>query len=183
MESAAAVVLLLLTVSATVISGSAAAVCASELLAISPCLPYVAMAPNNLSSVADPLCCDPFRTASDGVAHCICRLLSEPALLGFPLNLTRLLSLFSFCPANSSLLDADSLQTVCRRIHSEPPIEIPAGESGPPTEISAGESRNPRPVSGFTNYLLTVFGKFLCISAAQKRQQQNPARTVEDPLN
>ncbi|KAG9451959.1 hypothetical protein H6P81_004863 [Aristolochia fimbriata] len=121
-----------LTFLAVVFAASGIGDCGSELLAISPCLPYVAAAPNNLSSVVDPLCCDPFRAASDGPAHCVCRLLIEPDLLGFPLNLTRLRSLFSFCPANRTVRDDDSPERICRRSQSGPPTESPARESGPP---------------------------------------------------
>ncbi|KAF7806870.1 non-specific lipid transfer protein-like 1 [Senna tora] len=59
--------------------------------------------------------CDAFSSAADSsAAVCLCYLLREPPILGFPLNSTRLLSLPSVClPANRASTVAQSLNSLC----------------------------------------------------------------------
>ncbi|KAF7847113.1 hypothetical protein BT93_L3352 [Corymbia citriodora subsp. variegata] len=79
--------------------------CASEIILLSPCLPYVSSPPNDLASSAPPLCCDALSSARrSGSVGCLCYLVRQPAMLGFPLNSTRLRSL----PSDCSLTDADA---------------------------------------------------------------------------
>ncbi|KAK7822558.1 hypothetical protein CFP56_036312 [Quercus suber] len=73
--------------------------CSNELVLFSPCLPYVSSPPNNLSNTASDSCCDAFSTAlnsTNGV--CLCYLVRQPSILGFPVNDTRVLSLSSVFP-------------------------------------------------------------------------------------
>ncbi|KAI6693269.1 hypothetical protein NL676_020979 [Syzygium grande] len=72
--------------------------CAGQIVLLSPCLPYVSSPPNDLASTAPPPCCAALSFARDsGFAGCLCYLVREPGMLGFPLNGTRLRSLPSDC--------------------------------------------------------------------------------------
>ncbi|XP_030456693.2 non-specific lipid transfer protein GPI-anchored 25 [Syzygium oleosum] len=78
--------------------------CAGQIVLLSPCLPYVSSPPNDLASTAPPPCCAALSFARDsGFVGCLCYLVREPAMLGFPLNGTRLRSL----PSDCSLAAAD----------------------------------------------------------------------------
>ncbi|KAK7405931.1 hypothetical protein VNO78_07543 [Psophocarpus tetragonolobus] len=74
--------------------------CTEQLISFSACLPYVAYPPNNLTESASDKCCDGF--SSDRDWACLCYLLHDPLILGFPLNTTRLLSLSSICSVSTS---------------------------------------------------------------------------------
>ncbi|KAK9288915.1 hypothetical protein L1049_017386 [Liquidambar formosana] len=89
--------------------------CSTGLVAFSICLPYVSAPPNNVSSSASPQCCDLISSAfENGYAFCLCYLIREPLILGFPLNKTRILSLSSFCPLrNASSARSGSLESLC----------------------------------------------------------------------
>nr|KYP52727.1 hypothetical protein KK1_025472 [Cajanus cajan] len=71
--------------------------CTEELTSFSPCLAYVSYPPNNLTESASEKCCEAFSSAADSA--CLCYLLREPMILGFPLNSSRLLSLSWLCPS------------------------------------------------------------------------------------
>lgn len=78
--------------------------CATELVAFSPCLPYVSLPPNNLTDTVMPECCNVVSSAfQSGDGDCLCYLLRQPLIFGFPLNETRVLSLSSVCNANGSV--------------------------------------------------------------------------------
>lgn len=92
--------------------------CADELVRFSPCLPYVSSPPNNLSDSAPPKCCDALSSSFEsGGALCLCYLIQDPPMLGFPVNETRVLSLSSTCPLSNngtSTKSADySLESLC----------------------------------------------------------------------
>ncbi|KAK7819797.1 hypothetical protein CFP56_039578 [Quercus suber] len=100
--------------------------CSNELVLFSPCLPYVSSPPNNLSNTASDSCCDAFSTAlnsTNGV--CLCYLVRQPSILGFPVNDTRVLSLSSVCPIgedNNSSIKIGSLESLCSGSPALPPL-------------------------------------------------------------
>lgn len=91
--------------------------CTEELVLFSPCLPYISSPPNNLSATASDGCCDAFsstlNSSSNGV--CLCYLVQQPSILGFPVNGTRVLSLPSVCPLprDGSSTKNGSLASLC----------------------------------------------------------------------
>ncbi|KAK3417495.1 hypothetical protein EUGRSUZ_H03438 [Eucalyptus grandis] len=95
--------------------------CAGQIVLLSPCLPYVSSPPNDLASSAPPLCCAALSFARrSGLVSCLCYLVRERAMLGFPLNSTRLRSLPSDCsltdaadsPRRNATVELDSLCSV-----------------------------------------------------------------------
>uniref|UniRef100_A0A2N9F5I3 Bifunctional inhibitor/plant lipid transfer protein/seed storage helical domain-containing protein n=1 Tax=Fagus sylvatica TaxID=28930 RepID=A0A2N9F5I3_FAGSY len=99
--------------------------CVNEIILFSPCLPYVSSPPNNLSDTASESCCDAFSSAlnsTNGV--CLCYLVRQPSILGFPVNDTKVLSLSSLCPIkedNSSMRNG-SLESLCSGSPALPPL-------------------------------------------------------------
>lgn len=89
--------------------------CSDQVLALSPCLPYVSDPPNNVTDSPSSNCCDVVSAAFlAGAADCLCYLIRRPLILGFPLNSTKLYSLPSICPLNSSTNhDVTSLYSIC----------------------------------------------------------------------
>ncbi|XP_058106770.1 non-specific lipid transfer protein GPI-anchored 25-like [Magnolia sinica] len=106
--------------------------CKSELLALSPCLPYVASAPNNVSSSVSPLCCGPVVGLGSSWA-CLCHLLQQPSLLGFPLNTSRILSLPSLCQKNEQHLFNATSFCQGHLTTAPPPLQSPTGSESPAT--------------------------------------------------
>ncbi|CAF2057448.1 hypothetical protein F2Q70_00043532 [Brassica cretica] len=97
--------------------------CTEELVMFSPCLPYVSAPPNNMSDRPDPLCCSAFSTsAHSGAGNCLCYLLRQPMILGFPLDRSRLLSLSQIC---SDLSSDESFESICSASESPelPPLQ------------------------------------------------------------
>lgn len=77
--------------------------CTEELVMFSPCLPYVSAPPNNLTETPNPLCCSVFSSSvRSNAGKCLCYLLRQPMILGFPLDRSRLLSLSQICTDQSS---------------------------------------------------------------------------------
>ncbi|TKY71143.1 Bifunctional inhibitor/plant lipid transfer protein/seed storage helical domain [Spatholobus suberectus] len=95
---------------------SAAEGCTEELTSFSACLSYVSYPPNNLTESASDKCCNAFSYAVD--TPCLCYLLRDPLILGFPLNTTRLLSLSSLCPTPTS----SSFPFLCSESSALPPF-------------------------------------------------------------
>lgn len=89
--------------------------CAGDLIAFSPCLPYVSSPPNNETASASSQCCSVFSSAFESTdGACLCYLLRQPLILGFPLNATKLLGLPSVCPpGNATSARNASLETFC----------------------------------------------------------------------
>ncbi|KAF3796083.1 hypothetical protein EJ110_NYTH03981 [Nymphaea thermarum] len=90
--------------------------CAETLVAFSPCLPFVSSSPNNLTSSPPPGCCKPVNDAFRTDAACLCHLVLNRSLLGFPLNVTRLVALSSLCrssPGDNRDDDSSSLSRLC----------------------------------------------------------------------
>lgn len=89
--------------------------CAGDLIAFSPCLPYVSSPPNNETASASSQCCSVFSSAFESTdGACLCYLLRQPLILGFPLNATKLLGLSSVCPpGNATSARNASLETFC----------------------------------------------------------------------
>ncbi|XP_030543428.1 non-specific lipid transfer protein GPI-anchored 25 [Rhodamnia argentea] len=100
--------------------------CAGVIVQLSPCLPYVSSPPNDLASSAPPPCCATLSSVrKSGFVSCLCYLLREPAMLGFPINSTRLRSLPSDCSladANSTRNAADELDSLCSGSPPLPPL-------------------------------------------------------------
>jgi len=92
----------------------AAARCAATIVSISPCLPHVAaVAPPLASSPPAPTdaCCVAFLRAvypsgGGGGDDCLCHLLRNPFLLGFPVDDARLGALLPACAAGNSFAAA-----------------------------------------------------------------------------
>ncbi|KAL3727202.1 hypothetical protein ACJRO7_032018 [Eucalyptus globulus] len=107
--------------------------CAGQIVLLSPCLPYVSSPPNDLASSAPPLCCAALAFARrSGLVSCLCYLVRERAMLGFPLNSTRLRSLPSDCsltdaadsPRRNATVELDSL---CSGSPPLPPLRSTKG--------------------------------------------------------
>ncbi|XP_010532563.1 PREDICTED: uncharacterized protein LOC104808560 [Tarenaya hassleriana] len=97
--------------------------CTDELVLFSPCLPFVAAPPNNLTETASFQCCSIFAASIDtGGGNCLCYLLREPMILGFPLDRSRVLSLSQICNDGSS---DESLESLCSSSESPelPPLQ------------------------------------------------------------
>ncbi|CAH8313116.1 unnamed protein product [Eruca vesicaria subsp. sativa] len=93
-------------------SSPPAPTCAEELVMFSPCIPYVSAPPNNVSATADPLCCSVFSASVHSTAgNCLCYLLRQPMILGFPLDRSRLLSLSQICTEFKS--SDESFESLC----------------------------------------------------------------------
>ncbi|KAG2325129.1 hypothetical protein Bca52824_007857 [Brassica carinata] len=105
-------------------SSSSSLTCTEELVMFSPCLPYVSAPPNNMSLTPDPLCCSVFSTSvHSGAGNCLCYLLRQPMILGFPLVRSRLLSLSQICITDQS--SDESLESLCSPSESPelPPLQ------------------------------------------------------------
>ncbi|KFK43739.1 hypothetical protein AALP_AA1G166400 [Arabis alpina] len=97
--------------------------CTEELVMFSPCLPYVSAPPNNLSDTPNPICCSVFSSSVRSIAgKCLCYLLRQPMILGFPLDRSRLLSLSQICNDHSS---DESFESLCSLSESPelPPLQ------------------------------------------------------------
>ncbi|XP_076932666.1 uncharacterized protein LOC143598304 [Bidens hawaiensis] len=117
--------LLILTVVSTAAQQPAGG-CADSVISFSPCLPYISAPPNDLADEPSPQCCDIFNGAFDSDdAECLCYLVPQNSLLGFPLNVTKLLSLSTLCSLNNTTDTAtnnSSLQSLCSDSPTLPPM-------------------------------------------------------------
>ncbi|KAM7462823.1 hypothetical protein LguiA_030944 [Lonicera macranthoides] len=109
--------------------------CSDEVIAFAPCLPYISNPPNNQTKSPSSQCCNLFASAFDsGTANCLCYLLRDSHLLGFPLNRTRFLSLSSLCVPkdNSGSNGKQTLESLCsgRRHPPPPPRSKPPAKPG-----------------------------------------------------
>ncbi|XP_077247749.1 bifunctional inhibitor/lipid-transfer protein/seed storage 2S albumin superfamily protein [Tasmannia lanceolata] len=132
-------ILLIILPAVMVVAGDPPVYCGGELLALSPCLPYVSLAPNNVPLTVSSLCCKPIAA---GHPACLCYIFRRPSILGFPLNTTRLLSLISLCPNATS---PSSLQSLCQGSQSLPPLNNPKGYGLPDPLFSSWESGSAPP--------------------------------------
>lgn len=97
--------------------------CADSVISFSPCLPFISAPPNDLSDEPSSQCCDIFNGAfASGKAECLCYLVRQNTLLGFPLNASKLLSLSDLCLLNNDTQASHannastSLQSICSGI-------------------------------------------------------------------
>ncbi|XP_015868115.3 non-specific lipid transfer protein GPI-anchored 25 [Ziziphus jujuba] len=122
--------------------------CTDYLVKFSPCLSYVSSPPNNLSDVVPSRCCESFSSAFDtGEAICLCYLLQEPRIFGFPIDEARVLSLSSVCPlSNDSSARSGSLQSLCSGSETLPPLYSAtiSGISGPSTASGPDNESSPK---------------------------------------
>ncbi|KAL8237358.1 hypothetical protein R6Q59_018439 [Mikania micrantha] len=101
--------------------------CADSVISFSPCLPYISSPPNDLSDEPSSQCCDIFNAAFDSdEAECLCYLVRQNTLLGFPLNVTRLMSLSDICSIKNDSQANDtttnSLESICSGSPTLPPL-------------------------------------------------------------
>ncbi|KAH9682565.1 hypothetical protein WN943_028842 [Citrus x changshan-huyou] len=128
--------------------------CTTELVAFSPCLTYVSLPPNNLTETVPSQCCDAVSSAFDsGDGNCLCYLIRQPLIFGFPLNETRLDSLSSACNTNGSLesicssgsLGLPPLRSTTGSEISKPLDSEPAAASAPSRSITPKPGSNSSP--------------------------------------
>ncbi|CAH1444078.1 non-specific lipid transfer protein GPI-anchored 25 [Lactuca sativa] len=103
--------------------------CADSVISFSPCLPFISAPPNDLSDEPSSQCCDIFNGAfASGKAECLCYLVRQNTLLGFPLNASKLLSLSDLCLLNNDTQASHannastSLQSICSGSTTLPPL-------------------------------------------------------------
>ncbi|KAM5569454.1 non-specific lipid transfer protein GPI-anchored 25-like [Rosa sericea] len=125
--------------------------CADELVRFSPCLSYVASPPNNLSDSPASKCCDAFSSAAEsGRAVCLCYLVQDPPMLGFPVTVARVLSLSSVCRRRNSTAASTSLQSLCSESPELPPLRnttISVISGPPPSGHETASSPSPKPTN------------------------------------
>ncbi|RVX22367.1 hypothetical protein CK203_001208 [Vitis vinifera] len=122
--------------------------CAGELIAFSPCLPFVSSPPNNVTSSASSQCCGVFSSAFESAdGACLCYLIQQPLILGFPLNATKLLALSSLCPpGNATSARNASLESFCIGSPALPPLQGTTGPGlglQPPTTSDSAPAKSP----------------------------------------
>ncbi|KAG6732876.1 hypothetical protein I3842_01G198400 [Carya illinoinensis] len=111
--------------------------CTQELVLFSPCLPYISSPPNNLSGTPSDNCCNTLSSSlnSSNNGICLCYLVRESSILGFPVNGTRVLSLPLVCPLTSedSSNRTGSLESLCSASPVLPPLRSPtsSGHTNP----------------------------------------------------
>ncbi|GAB2294817.1 hypothetical protein Dimus_029012 [Dionaea muscipula] len=144
--------------------------CSSNLVAFSSCLSYVSSPPNNASSSPASTCCRFYSATVDaGDAKCLCYLLRDPSMLGFPVNVTRVLSLSSVCPRRRRHRSSNSsLESICSGLKTLSPLQSPGAgflnhsnagaqashpvtSAGPKSPDSAPPSLPLEPSDGFTD--------------------------------
>ncbi|XP_055811907.1 non-specific lipid transfer protein GPI-anchored 25 isoform X2 [Solanum dulcamara] len=125
-------------------SSSSTIGCEDELVAFSPCLPYISDPPNNISDSPPFQCCDNFAAAFiDNTAICLCYLVRNPQILGFPISSMKLLSLTSICPEEEKEGEENlSLESLCSGSTMLPPFRSITDHRG-----SSPRPRRPTPPS------------------------------------
>ncbi|XP_015170463.1 uncharacterized protein [Solanum tuberosum] len=124
--------------------------CVDELVAFSPCLPYISDPPNNISDSPPFQCCDNFSAAFvDDTAICLCYLVRNPQLLGFPISSMKLLSLTSMCPVEEKEgAENLSLESLCSGSTTLPPFRSITDHRGSsPRPVRPTPPSSPRPPS------------------------------------
>jgi hypothetical protein len=90
----------------------AATRCAATIVSISPCLPHVAPPLAGSPPAPTDACCVAFlravspSAAGGGEEGCLCHLLRNPLLLGFPIDAARLAALLPACAAGNAFAAA-----------------------------------------------------------------------------
>ncbi|KAK9146626.1 hypothetical protein Sjap_006529 [Stephania japonica] len=136
--------------------------CADQLMATAPCLTYISSPPNNFASAPSKPCCSVYSAAFEtGSATCFCILLRRPQLLGFPLNVTKILSLDALCVNGSRSSGRGSakpvvpLESFCegpvtspppvQTVPTEPAASLPAPAPAPPSLPPEAPELGPAP--------------------------------------
>ncbi|XVF28805.1 hypothetical protein REPUB_Repub15cG0063400 [Reevesia pubescens] len=127
--------------------------CVAELVAFSPCLPYVSAPPNNATNFVAPQCCDTFSSAFEsGDGYCFCYILRQPLIFGFPLNKTRVASLSSFCMSKNR---SSSLDLLCSSgVPALPPL--PSTTDSGRLKPSNSESENREISEAYEGYGIKI---------------------------
>ncbi|KAH7661508.1 Bifunctional inhibitor/lipid-transfer protein/seed storage 2S albumin protein [Dioscorea alata] len=118
--------------------------CTDELVAISPCLPTVAEDSDGGATAPSTSCCANFFAAVDGTwsgPACLCHLIREPILLGFPVNGSLFTSLFVSCGRSAS--DAKNFSDLCRGVRRLPSFRNVTEEGTVDTEAEAPSPKPP----------------------------------------
>ncbi|WCJ23820.1 hypothetical protein M5689_005823 [Euphorbia peplus] len=106
--------------------------CADELVAISPCLGYVAAGPNNITDSVTTQCCEVFSKAFNSPdGNCYCYLVTQPSIFGFPLNESRVLKLPTLCASGNGGAVTDigeSIRSMCSESPPLPPLQGSAAD-------------------------------------------------------
>ncbi|KAL6847439.1 hypothetical protein ACP4OV_023292 [Aristida adscensionis] len=111
----------------------AATRCAAAILSISPCLPHLAAVEPPASPPTDACCVAFLRAVAPsggaGGDGCLCHLLRDPLLLGFPVDAARLGALLPACAAGNSFaaatVEASTLfADACRELKALPEMHI-----------------------------------------------------------
>ncbi|KAI4368362.1 hypothetical protein MLD38_016928 [Melastoma candidum] len=110
-------------------SATAPPSCSAEIVLFSPCLPYVSLPPNDLSPSIPPRCCDVFSSTSIPLVSCLCYLIRQPSMLGFPLNLTKLSRLPADCKVRDGDLPTSDLKSLCSDSPPLPPLRSSPGST------------------------------------------------------
>nr|XP_043619903.1 non-specific lipid transfer protein GPI-anchored 25 [Erigeron canadensis] len=120
--------------------------CADSVIAFSPCLPYISEPPNNLFEDPTPQCCDVFTEAFEsGEAECLCYLVRQTSILGFPLNASKILSLSDLCSTATNSTTNSSIQSVCSESPTLPPLVSPTLRPPPPPSRSVSDAHQSPP--------------------------------------
>jgi Probable lipid transfer len=89
--------------------------CALSLVELSPCLPYIAGPPTHPTLAPSVICCGTFYQAIVNAGpSCMCYLMRDPLILGFPIDTGRLVSMVPSCRINNTSSAVRWLYDTCR---------------------------------------------------------------------
>lgn len=92
--------------------------CALSLVSLSPCLSYIAGPPNHAATAPSVICCGTFyQTIITSGPACVCYLVRDPLILGFPIDTGRLVAMFPSCGVNNTATAIRWLYDTCRGIY------------------------------------------------------------------
>ncbi|GLT99612.1 hypothetical protein SLE2022_170410 [Rubroshorea leprosula] len=121
--------------------------CVAELVAFSPCLPYVSASPNNFMATVPLQCCDAISSAFNSTGdYCFFFLLRQPVIFGFPLNVSRVLSLSPVCSVRTGYSPEPTSHSGAQELSPLPGSTNP--ETSKPSDSRAQELS---PLPGSTN--------------------------------
>ncbi|KAJ4769695.1 hypothetical protein LUZ62_053952 [Rhynchospora pubera] len=112
--------------------------CALSLVALSPCLSYIAGPPHSPQPAPSAVCCATFfQTFLPSGPTCLCYLVQDPLLLGFPIDTARLLALFPSCAPNNTASAVPWFYDTCPAVTGmEAMSPLPGVVPGPASTIS-----------------------------------------------
>ncbi|KAF3325189.1 putative lipid transfer [Carex littledalei] len=129
--------------------------CALSLVALSPCLSYIAGPPNRAASSPSVICCGTFyQTIMTAGPACVCYLVRDPLILGFPIDTGRLVAMFPSCGVNNTATAVRWLYDTCRVTEIETMSPLPGIAPAPVSTIiqsSADQWAQGHPTSAKSN--------------------------------